>query len=709
MSTPVEKIAGLTIGAVESAAPNELRVVLAHDSPSATALNAGLPQGFPRINGYVLIPNEAGALVGLVSRVAIAADRLSAADSSSGPILRLGGEKRSLTISPIGTLEMKRPVSGEGVQLRLRRGVTVYPSVGDPVLLPTPDQLRAVVEASGEDTRVQIGTAPYANDARVTIDPDKLFGRHLAVFGNTGSGKSCSVAGLIRWSIEEAAKNRKKKKRNVNARFIVLDPNGEYLSCFEDLSDRVNLRVFSVEPPSDSKSIERLFVPAWMWNAEEWATLLLAQPGAQRPVLMQALRLARDAARRGSRAVDATGDGDDAALPTEADLSVVAVVRGCKDWLLSLLHGETKAYGAFPGSKNVHQQLEQQADYVESKANLISEAAAVGAASYVSKLREVRARRTNGQYLNGFGPDDLEEMANSAQALLDHFPGSIVTPPTERGAPARFDPTRLPEIIESVAVARGGNVAQTVDFLKLRLESMLADDRLAQVIAAPEGDKDFPAWLEAIIGPSNDNGCGQITVLDLSLVPSDALATIISVIARIVFEVSQRHRRLPNAGLMPTTLVLEEAHNFVQRESSAGDEAMPARRCRQSFEKIAKEGRKFGLGLVLSSQRPAELSPTVVAQCNSFLLHRIVNDRDQDLIRRLIPDNAGSVLGELPTLPSQQAVLLGLAAEVPVIVDIKYLPKEHCPRSENPRFWDTWTGENELHLDYRAICEAWRQ
>lgn len=711
MSTPVEAIAGLTIGTVEGVSATEITVNLERDAPTTTALNAGVPQGFPRINGYVLVPNEAGALVGLISRIS-KRPGLSRGKRPNDGGLPLQPDQSLLAISPIGTLETRRLASADDQQLRLRRGVTVYPSVGDPVLVPTPNQLRAVVEAIGVDTRVTIGSAPYASDASVTVDPDKLFGRHLAVFGNTGSGKSCTVAGLMRWSIISADDDPSKSSPNVNARFIVLDPNGEYLKCFSDLKDKINVRVFSVEPPAQSEGIDELFVPAWMWSSEEWSTLLQAQPGAQRPVLMQALRLARDA---GARTAAISGNGDDAGNGdpsgslNDADLMLTSVVSGCKTWMGSLVHGETKAYATFPGFKGIHQQLSHQAEFVAGKLSEISEGAVQPAEGFIAKIEEVVARRTDGQYQQGFSPTDFEEIIVAAEEILSCFPQSVIAPPLEEGAPSFFDPRNLPSIIESVAVARGGNVVQTVDFLKLRLESMLADERLAKVIAPLHGGSSFPDWLEELIGRSDDEHCGQVTVLDLSLVPSDALATIISVIARIVFEVAQRHRRLPGNELMPTVLVLEEAHNFVQRQSGSADEAIPARQCRQVFEKIAKEGRKFGLGLVLSSQRPAELSPTVVAQCNSFLLHRIVNDRDQDLIRRLIPDSAGSVLSELPTLPAQQAILLGLAAEVPVIVDIRNLAREHCPQSENPKFWDTWTGRKKLDIDFSAIAAKWRQ
>ena len=140
-------------------------------------------------------------------------------------------------------------------------------------------------------TSIFIGNSRLALDAPVTIDPDKLFGRHVGVFGNTGSGKSCTVAGLIRWSIEAAAE----KARSVGARFIILDPNGEYRECFKDLTQFVDVRVFSVEPRPGERE---LIVPAWMWNGQEWAGAVAASPGTQRPVLMQAIRHLRSYGRQ---------------------------------------------------------------------------------------------------------------------------------------------------------------------------------------------------------------------------------------------------------------------------------------------------------------------------------------------------------------------------------------------------------------------------
>lgn len=181
----------------------------------------------------------------------------------------------------------------------------------------------------------------------------------------------------------------------------------------------------------------------------------------------------------------------------------------------------------------------------------------------------------------------------------------------------------------------------------------------------------------------------------------------VAVLGRIVFEALQRYRRLHQEGrTLPTAIVLEEAHSFI-RKGREDDLSTAAALCRETFERIAREGRKFGLGMVLSSQRPSELSATVLAQCNTFLLHRIVNDVDQDLIRRLVPDNVGGLLKDLPSLPSRQAVLLGWATPMPILVDMAELPESQQPHSADPDFWEVWTGAQERKIDWKTVSDDW--
>lgn len=279
MSTP--SVGGLHVGSVETCSPQEIKVLLDLSAPQDVAFNTGRPQGFPRLNGYVLIPNERGTVVAVISRMTME----PGPPGSDAARLHFSPSRRRLFVTPLGTLLADR-VGGEQTY-KLKRGVASYPAVGDSVTLATAEQLRAVVEASGTDQRVRIGVSKLALDAPVTVDPDKLFGRHLGVFGNTGSGKSCTVAGLIRWSVQTSA-----ALGTSSARFIVLDPNGEYRTCFNDLRDKIDVKVMSVEPGAGEEQVK---LPAWMWNGEEWAGAVEASPGTQRPVLMQAIRHLRSA------------------------------------------------------------------------------------------------------------------------------------------------------------------------------------------------------------------------------------------------------------------------------------------------------------------------------------------------------------------------------------------------------------------------------
>jgi DNA helicase HerA-like ATPase len=693
MQTPIEEVAALTIGTVESVAPSEIRVLLETDAPQATALNTGAPTGFPRINGYVLIPNETGAVVGMI--VWLGVER-SAFPKRTGMkdfgLIDLPFPLRKLALTPLGTLIQKK--DKDSYHYKLERGVAAFPSVGDPVLLPTAKQLRNIIEASDPaDQRVAIGTSPLASDSQVTVDPDKIFGRHLAVLGNTGSGKSCSVAGLIRWSLEKAKEERQRQERNdkVNARFIILDPNGEYSSSFADFPDVRHFRV-----PPVSNGVKELVLPAWMWNSHEWCAFTEAKSGVQRPLLMHALREIR--------AIDIakSGNGD------------LVLYLSLQSYYRSLVNDKCKGAPAYmdkPGKNDFGQKLRAIANSLEDYSKKISshEACLKKLSDRIKEIEDSKHKtfmndqNEQVEYYQAFETSDVEAAIDAIEKTLELLP----TPEKHLGinedCPIPFKGEDLATLIEQLAIEQGQ--MQYVDTLLLRVKMLLSDERLKPVVS-PTAEVEFSQWLDDFIGKNlADNGC--ISIIDLSLISSDILHTIIAVIARIVFEAIQRYRRIEQKEL-PTVLVLEEAHTFIHRGSDQEEgNPTPVQMCRRTFERIAREGRKFGLGLVLSSQRPSELSPTVLAQCNTFLLHRIVNDRDQELVAKLVPDNLGGLLRELPSLPSRQAILLGWAAPIPALVEITELPEEHRPRSADPKFWEVWTGEEERVVDWKKIAEDW--
>lgn len=695
MTSPTEWIAALTVGTVESVSPDEIRVILDVEAPQTVSLNSGAPAPFPRVNGYILIPNESGSVVGLV--VFLGVER--------SPFPRRTGLKdfglidlpfplRTLHVSPLGMLHLRGgSLPDTPHRYTLERGIAAFPSVGDPVLLPTPEQLRAIVEAEGTDRRVCIGASPLAANAQVFVDPDKLFGRHLAILGNTGSGKSCSVAGIIRWSLDAAHEVARidDQDRPVNARFIVLDPNGEYLQTFSDFKPRI----FKVPPVEGG--VFPLRVPAWMWNSLEWSAFAQASPRVQRPLLLEALRASRSGVR----------------LETSIEHRLARVFGGRLAHLRSIIGQGAAAYSRYQELSSLRHVFDRIIDDVEKYSGdtpssfgdlLEAVSAAVGEVITQRGWGPTNVGKTG---FNALAEADLESVAQALDALMSSLPTEAMTITQGEDSPIPFDLKTFPDFLGSLgALEVSGNEQYTANLI-WRIRSLLSDGRLREIIGN-EPHVNLADWLSQLAG--TDGATGPISIIDLSLVPTEIIHLVIAVVARVVFEAVQRYRRLHGVEL-PTVLVLEEAHTFIHRSRMRDDDESeiltPAQMCRMTFERVAREGRKFGLGLLLASQRPYELSATVLAQCNTFLLHRLVNDQDQELVARLVPDNIRGILRELPSLPAGQAILLGWAAAVPVLVQMIHLPKHHRPHSNDPDYWKVWVHEEERRVAWKEITDSW--
>lgn len=692
MTTPIESIAGLVVGAVESVSPDEIRILLELDAPHATALNTGTPAAFPRLNGYVLIPNEAGSTVAYISWIGI---ERSPYPKRSGlkdfGLIDLPFPLRKMFVSPVGTLTSRRDRVSKRLVFELSRGVVAFPSVGDQVLMPTPEQVEAIVGSKAADRRVRIGTSALASSAAIKVDPDKLFGRHLAVLGNTGSGKSCTVAGLIRWSLDASTKAIEAAGRTgpPNARFIVLDPNGEYATAFADRGDE--LRLFRV-PPVETGETE-LDVPAWLWSGHEWTAVAHAQPGAQRPLLLRGIRELK------------SGHHED--VPREATIKRHLLVSSGR--ITAMLNiGSTSFAGSVGARFDCARLLSGVGEDAVHFAASVDDPVSTALRSLSTTVSSIIDARQSGKYFNDFLVGDLEEARSAIAVVTDALPDiEGVAAAISEDAPVPFDVTLLAEHLDHLAAEQGGNFAAFISTLGLRIRSMFADQRLGSVIGKTPPTS-FEDWLKSYVGDDGASN-GPLAVIDLSLVPSEVVHVVVAVLARVIFESLQRYRRQHADGLsLPTVLVMEEAHTFIRRgKDDEGPASSPSQLCREVFERIAREGRKFGLGLVLSSQRPSELSATVLAQCNTFILHRIVNDADQNLVARLVPDNVGGLLRDLPSLPSKQAILLGWATPIPVLVEIDELAKEHRPMSADPDFWGVWTGAKERKVDWGQVASQW--
>lgn len=235
-----------------------------------------------------------------------------------------------------------------------------------------------------------------------------------------------------------------------------------------------------------------------------------------------------------------------------------------------------------------------------------------------------------------------------------------------------------------------------------RLQSKAQDRRLGFLFGAGDDAMRYE-WMEelavALLGSTAVLGHGGVKVIDFSEVPSDILPLIIGLVARVVFTVQQwtepgrRH---------PVALFCEEAHLYIpeRREGGVAEEGL------KSFERIAKEGRKYGVGLIVISQRPSEVNRTVLSQCNNFVAMRLTNAEDQNVIRRLLPDTLGGFAELLPILDIGEALVVGDAAVLPSRIRID--EPNRRPASATVNFWDRWALK-ELENGIPSAVEALRK
>ena len=238
-----------------------------------------------------------------------------------------------------------------------------------------------------------------------------------------------------------------------------------------------------------------------------------------------------------------------------------------------------------------------------------------------------------------------------------------------------------------------------------RLQNKQTDRRLGFLFQAPKETMEF-GWLDnfvvTLVAGTKDqpDNCGGLKIVDFSEVPSDMLPLIVSLVAKLVFSVQQW---TPTENRHPVALFCDEAHLYIpENPSSAGGESFAA----NIFERIAKEGRKYGVGLVVISQRPSEVSRTVLSQCNNLVAMRLTNGDDQNVVRRLLPDSLRGFSDLLPVLDTGEALMVGDASLLPTRVRIQQ-PKNK-PNSGTISFWDKWGEDKEVAKNAEAVAN-WRK
>jgi DNA helicase HerA-like ATPase len=256
------------------------------------------------------------------------------------------------------------------------------------------------------------------------------------------------------------------------------------------------------------------------------------------------------------------------------------------------------------------------------------------------------------------------------------------------------DEYQLFEIIEfedkSSGKINSGAYAGEFDRFVLRLETKLNDDRLNFLLKPLKEDgtefktKDIAEIIKQFTGYI-DKKESNISIIDLSGIPFEVLSIVVSLISRIIFDFCFHYKSIKTKEKeVPFLIVLEEAHNYIPQSEGSRYNSV-----KKSIERIAKEGRKYGLSLMIVSQRPSEISETIFSQCNNFIAMRLTNPNDQNYVRRLIPDNINAITDSLPILDKQEALIIGDSLQLPTIVRINDLG-EYRPSSNDIDFRTEW-------------------
>ena len=232
--------------------------------------------------------------------------------------------------------------------------------------------------------------------------------------------------------------------------------------------------------------------------------------------------------------------------------------------------------------------------------------------------------------------------------------------------------------------------------LKSRIETITRDPRYAFMFGSLTVQDTMAAVLSRLFRiPVNGK---PIAILELGGLPSEIINVVVSVLARLAFDFG-----VWSAGQIPITFVCEEAHRYVPIDKTLGFE--PTKR---SISRIAKEGRKYGVSLCMVTQRPAELDPTILSQCNTIFSMRLTNERDQEILRAGISDAAASLLEFMPTMGTGEAITFGEGVALPTRIKFDMLPADSWPKSNTASFTKSWAKEMPDDNYLNDVVARWR-
>lgn len=670
-----------SIGRVVSVHGFQVRVELHSDQRSAVRASLDGVDTHVKINAYLTFDLGAGeSVLGIVTDLD-AREVFEPGDSEL--TLELIRPRRTACVQLLGTLRVQRAKDNDEYQFD--PGVNILPTL-DTLAVPARREVLSAVltdapkrnESLDEvppscDGRLVIGTATAAPDKTVHGSFNDFFSRPLAVVGNTGSGKSCTIATLLQQanlSVPTGATGR--------PRFFILDINGEYSSAF------------SVQQPTGGRQPNKMYVngiefgvPIWLMNAREICQWLSAAEQVQEPTLKQFWSLAKglqsDPASRNAMLLGLAERACDSIVEITGNFTVNA--RGQK--FRNSIEAAQRAIEAL-----------QDAPYKQTLKDSVSNAAAVSA-TVVNTDWVTNADKE---------PDLLEAVAECREAISAVLGGqeqSLVESadkPIHVPLPILQDPKKLADAAKIEGME--ANLGQMLRGLQLRLANRLSDKRWQCVRNYDQlGLASIATWFNSLgVGTQTRP---SICVIDCSMLSAEVLPFVCAIIGRLLLDV----REFVSADERfndPWVLVLEEAHNYVRPRRQEEDRGIIV--SRETFERIAKEGRKFGLSLIVASQRPSEISPTVLSQCANFVVHRLQNPEDIDHFRKIVPSQSRRLMEQITVLRAGEGIVVGSAFHIPSRVQVKRPIPEPSSKSSAP--FTAWRpGAASFNLD--AALGSW--
>ncbi len=509
---------------------------------------------------------------------------------------------------------------GEMVDEKFVFGVIKKPSFSSQVSLIDPSQIKKIigVDHFQENEDLYIGKSPIYEGIPIGVNIDAFFNSHFAVFGSTGSGKSCSVARIIQ--------NLFSKQNPIpyKASIFVFDAYGEYHQAFSKLHEKVpeiNFKAYTTN--LDFSDSEVLRIPLWLLGVDDIALLLDVEKHSQLLIVEKALKYVNVFTRNDESLMKSKND-----IIARAILDILSSGRQAsqiRDQIISILSSyHTDAL-------NLDTIIYQPGYSRPLKQCLLIDSS--------GKIRDMELIMN---FLEGFLTDDYE------LSLPD---GSYMY--TLKDLQDAFDFALISE-----GVLNSGKIYDETNILKVRMHSLVSSDSSKYFEYPDYVDKG--TYIKRLLTAPNGNKA-QIINFNINYIDDRLAKNITKIYSKLLFDYA---KSMKNRATLPFHIILEEAHRYVQNDN---DKFLLGYNI---FERITKEGRKYGVILGLISQRPSELSETSLSQCNNFLIFKMLHPTDVNYIKEMVPNITNEIVKRLRILQPGNCIAFGSAFKIPVLVRI---------------------------------------